>query len=172
MSRDLALEDVLLGLAGDELLGVEVVGVGGAGGHAPGDVAVVARADHRHAGRRHAAQVDARRVELELEQLLGRVEAELRAVEEVARGRPAPAEGEHDEPPSFAPSVERESRGGPPIAVGFSAAVGNGRSFAKRERALQRRALLLARAARLRGNAPSPAGSWSARRGVRSGTSR
>src|SRR4029450_2148955 len=71
---DLALEAVAL--AALERLRVEVVHVGGAGGHAPRDVVVAADTDERQARRDHAARVEPGPVHLELGELLGNLETQ------------------------------------------------------------------------------------------------
>ena len=95
-------------LAAGDVLGVEVVVVCQAAREAPGDVVVAADADQRQSRRGHAAGVEAGPMNLELGELLGDLEAELRAVEQ-PRTAAAPAHR-----PGVGAAVEqRRGRGRP-----------------------------------------------------------
>ena len=120
------------------------------------DVAVVADADHRHAGRGDAADVVAGRVELELDEQLGDREAELRPVEE-ERLRRAPADRPHERAAGARRSRPPAALGGPP-SVPLVCPPGSGRARAanSRERSKPRSSSsACGRAAR--GTAPSSA---------------
>ena len=134
-----ALEPVPL-LAG-EAIGVEVVVVGQAAGQAPGDVVVAADADQRQAGRRDAAGVEPGPVDLDLGELLGDLEAELRAVEQ-----PGAIAAAADRPRVRAAAEQRRRRRGGGLR--------RAQALEEGARALVAGPLVLARAARVGREAP------------------